>query len=83
MKAKATTEPATTWPLWMTATTAALYLDFQHAKNPRRCFAEFARRKNLVPRGRRGDRPLWHRPDLDRAVTAVIADGARSKQQSA
>lgn len=71
------------WPIWMTAATAALYLDFQHAKNPRRCFADYARRKNLIARGRRGDVPLYHRADLDRAVTVVEGDFPVPVKQSA
>lgn len=63
--------PVDGWPLWMTTETAARYLDFGHAKNPRKCFAEFARKKQLVARGRRGDRPLYHRRDLDQAVTVI------------
>jgi hypothetical protein len=59
------------WPLWMTTITAATYLDFSHGKNPRVAFACFVRRTGLVARGRRGDVPLDHRLDLDRAVTVI------------
>lgn len=62
------------WPLWMTTETAAKYLDFQHCKDPRDAFTGWVRRIGLVPRGRRGDVPLWHRIDLDRAVTIFEGD---------
>jgi hypothetical protein len=66
-----------TWPVWMTATTSALYLDFQHSKHPRRCFAEIARTHHLVARGRQGDVPLYHRIDLDRTITIFEFESKR------
>lgn len=62
------------WPLWMNATTAARYLDFSNCKNPRVAFACYAKKRGIVARGRRGDVPLFHRADLDRAVTVIEGD---------
>lgn len=62
------------FPLWMTATTAAEYLDFSQCKHPRIAFVCFARRKGIEPRGHRGRIPLYHRNDLDRAVTVIEGD---------
>lgn len=60
------------WPLWMTAETAAKYLDFTaECKRPREAFRQFARRHGLIPRGNAGGRPRWHRSDLDRAVRGI------------
>lgn len=59
----------TAWPLWMTAQTAAAYLDFSHCKDPKEAFRKFGAAVGLVPRARRGRIPLWARRDLDRAVT--------------
>lgn len=52
---------------WLTAASAAEYLDFTHCKNPTQAFRMFARRAKLVP-GRRGDVPVYHTLDLDLAV---------------
>lgn len=65
------------WPLWMTAATAAKYLDFSSCKDPRDAFDHFARKTGLVARGRRGDVRLWHRLDLDRAVTKIAPEVTR------
>lgn len=63
------------WPLWMTAETAARYLDFSaECKCPREAFRQFARRHGLIPRGSVGGRPRWHRRDLDLAVTHIEGD---------
>jgi hypothetical protein len=64
-------QASTDWPLWQTAATAARYLDFQHCADPVDAFRRFAKRVGLVPRGRRGDVPLFLRSDLDAAVSVV------------
>jgi hypothetical protein len=58
--------------VWMTAATAAEYLDFSNCKDPVDAFRRWAKRVNLVARGRRGDVPLYMRRDLDAAVTVVV-----------
>lgn len=64
------------WPLWMTAATAARYLDFSNCKDPREAFRKFAAAAKLIPRGRRRSVPLYSRRDLDLAVTVVDRGGS-------
>lgn len=54
---------------WLTAESAAEYLDF-HGKDPVHAFRQFARRKG-IPCAYRGDRPLYRRTDLDKAIGAA------------
>lgn len=52
--------------VWMTAQTAATYLDF-HGKDPVDALRAWAKRHG-VPTSRRGSRILYARADLDRAI---------------
>ncbi len=54
--------------VWMTAKTAAAYLDFE-GKDPAEAFRVWAKRHG-VPTSRRGSRVLYHRTDLLRAIGA-------------
>lgn len=51
---------------WLTRESAAEYLDFR-GKDPVHAFAQFARRKGIAC-AYRGDRPLYRRADLDKAI---------------
>jgi len=53
---------------WMTAATAARYLDFAECQDPVAAFRAWAKRTPDLTCGHRGDVPLWHRDDLDAAV---------------
>lgn len=55
--------------VWMSAATAAKYLDIQ-AKEPAEAFRVWAKRHG-VPTARRGSRVLYHRTDIDRAIGAL------------
>jgi hypothetical protein len=57
--------------VWMTAQTAAKYLDFT-GKDPAEAFRVWAKRHG-VPTARRGSRVLYHRSDLLRAIGAAPA----------
>lgn len=54
--------------VWMTAQSAAKYLDFS-GKDPVDAFRVWAKRHG-VPTAHRGSRLLYHRTDLDRAIGA-------------
>lgn len=58
-----------TFGIWLTAESAAEYLDYGTDKKAVRAFREFARR-NGVPTAHRGRRVLFARVDLDRAIGA-------------
>lgn len=54
--------------VWMSAATAAKYLDIQ-AREPAEAFRVWAKRHG-VPTARRGSRVLYHRDDILRAIGA-------------
>lgn len=54
--------------VWLTAESAAEYLDFSRCQHPARAFMAWARRTRGLVCGYRGDVPIWERADLDRAV---------------
>lgn len=54
--------------VWMSAKTAAEYLDIQ-GKEPAEAFRVWAKRHG-VPTARRGSRVLYGRSDIDRAIGA-------------
>jgi hypothetical protein len=54
---------------WLTARSAAVYLDFRGA-DPVNAFRKFARRQGIAC-AYRGDRPLYRRSDLDKAIGAA------------
>lgn len=65
------TPPLEGFGVWLTAHSAARYLDFSHCADPVDAFRRFAKRAGLVARGRRGDVPLYARADLDKAIAIV------------
>ena len=68
---------------WLTAESAAKYLDFTaECKNPREAFRRFAKRHGIIPRGSVGERPRWHRNDLDRAVTLFEEETTRRSRKA-
>ncbi len=54
---------------WLTAESAAAYLDFR-GKYPVDAFRKFARRQGIAC-AYRGDRPLYRRTDLEKAIGAA------------
>lgn len=58
--------------VWLTAESAAEYLDFTGCKHPARAFRAWADRQEGLRKRYRGDVPLWSRSELD----AVINHGA-------
>jgi hypothetical protein len=54
---------------WLTAESAAEYLDFRGV-DPVNAFRKFARRQGIAC-AYRGDRPLYRRSDLDKAIGAA------------
>lgn len=61
--------------VWMSAKTAAAYLDIQ-GKEPAEAFRVWAKRHG-VPTARRGSRVLYARTDIDRAIGAGHLTGIR------
>lgn len=58
--------------VWLTAESAAEYLDFTHCQHPVRAFHAWASRQPSLRKRYRGDVPLWSRVELD----AVIEHGS-------
>ncbi len=56
--------------VWMTAATAAKFLDMTACREPAEAFRVWAKRHG-VPTARRGSRVLYHRDDILRAIGAA------------
>lgn len=54
--------------VWLTAESAAEYLDFGGCKHPVRAFRAWADRQEGLRKRYRGDVPLWSRAELDSAI---------------
>jgi hypothetical protein len=55
--------------VWMSAATAATFLDMTTCREPAEAFRVWAKRHG-VPTARRGSRVLYHRTDILRAIGA-------------
>lgn len=67
-------EPYDTFGPWLNAASAARYLDFSDCRDPVNAFRKWARRVDPpLSVAHRGDRPLYFRADLDRAINAQFA----------